>query len=72
MDRIRCDCAIGFIFDKIGYGGSLQDDLEDVSDNPLGYVDVGSGWTRVGIVGRHKEKELNYKKVQLKLLEFPR
>ena len=45
--------SIDVIFDIIGYRGSLQDDLEDVPDNPLGYVDVGSGWTSGGIIGRH-------------------
>ena len=41
--------SVVIIFDIIGYRGSLQDDLEDVPDNPLGYVDVGSGWTSGGI-----------------------
>ena len=24
MDRIRCDCAVGFIFDKIGYTEGMR------------------------------------------------
>ncbi len=49
MDRIRCDCAVGFIFDINEYGGSLQDDLENVPGNPFGHINVGSGWTSGGI-----------------------
>ena len=45
--------VIGTIFDIIGYRGSLQDDLEDVPDNPLGYQNVGTGWGYGGIVAGH-------------------
>ena len=44
---------MGFIFDINGYGGSLQDDLENVPGNSFGYADVGSAWAGGGIVGGH-------------------
>ena len=40
---------MGFIFDINEYGGSLQDDLENVPGNPFGHINVGSGWTSGGI-----------------------
>ena len=50
-DRLRCESAVSVLFDINGYGGSLQDDLENVLGDPLRYVDVGGGWGNGGIVG---------------------
>lgn len=52
-DRLRCESAVGFIFDINDcpdHPLPLLNYLENVPDDPLRYVDVGSAWTCSGIV----------------------
>ena len=72
MDRIRCDCAVGFIFDNIDYRVLLENTIEKDCGHSFSNQSVSLCWVSGGIVGGHTEKELNYKKVQLKLLKLPR
>ena len=53
VDRMMVMCwkrSVDVIFDKNGYRGSLQDDLEDIPGNSFGYQNVGTGWGYGGIV----------------------